>query len=932
VSDAAEDRSTVAGVHKHSAPSTLERGASVARYLIVDQLGKGGMGVVYKAFDPELNRPLALKLINGRGAVGSLRDRLLREAQALARLSHPNVVAVHDVGTFGSNVFIAMEFVEGQTLTRWLKEKPRGLRQILDAFLAAGDGLSAAHRASLVHRDFKPDNVMVGHDGRVRVLDFGLARDATGEANASMPGSSGETEPSNQTSAEHSSSTPGEPPANAAGESCNRLSSSITWVGSVVGTPRFMAPEQHRGQVADERADQYSFCVSLYYSLYGQFPFDGKTAEEYAENVIAGHLKEPPREARIPRWVHKVLVRGLAVEPAARYPSMAALLEALRADPNAASWRRARVAGAVLLVAVGLLAWRENHRRQVRMCAGADQKLTGVWDEGRRTAVRAAFRRTGLPYAEAALTSVERIVDGYTKSWVSMHVEACEATRVRGEQSEELLDLRMECLGQRLQEVKAQVDVFASADGTVVEKAVQAASGLGGLALCADVAALRAPVRPPADPATRARVTEVRGEVARAKALGGAGRYADGGKVAQSAVDAAHTVGYEPLEAEALQRLAWLEDKAGDPKGAELTLKRAVLAAEAGHDRKNEAMAWAMLVFVGDDLARYEEAIEWAQHASALLKYGGDQETQADLLKNLGGVLRTQGKYEEALTSIRQALAIGEKAFGPDDQSLAPALNELGNVFNGQGKYEEAQASFRRALAIKEKALGPDHPDVATILSNLGVSLQHLGKYEEALETHRRALAIEEKALGPDHPNVALSLTEVGNVLRSQGKYEEALANQRRALAIGAKALGPDHPDVAEILTNLGDLLCVQGKYEQALVHLRRAVAIQEKALGPEHPDLANSLTDIGRAEVGLHQPVSALVVLERALALRQKSLDKPDDLADTRFVLARALWDAGRDRGRAHTLATQARDAYATRAEHKNELAEVNRWLEKHR
>jgi serine/threonine-protein kinase len=358
----------------------LPRGSSVARYIIVERLARGGMGVVYKAFDPELGRPVAVKLLKADDDPGNVfRDRLLREAQALARLSHPNVIAVYDVGTFGDDVFIAMEFVEGQSLRAWL-DTPRSRREILDRFIAAGEGLAAAHRAQLVHRDFKPDNVMVGADARVRVLDFGIAR-LTGEGGVATPllePPFPTPEPLYDTAAQRPSArsravktpqpdaptpTPTPPSASSSGRA---LLSPLTKAGAVMGTPRFMAPEQHRGQIADERADQFAFCVALYHALYGSFPFAGLTDSRYAVNVVSGRMREPPGAARVPRWLRQVLVRGLALDPADRYPSMAALLAELRKDPVRA-WRRAAavlfaVTATVSLVVLGVFA---VHTRRV---------------------------------------------------------------------------------------------------------------------------------------------------------------------------------------------------------------------------------------------------------------------------------------------------------------------------------------------------------------------------------------------------------------------------------------------------------------------------------------------------------------------------------------------------------------------------------------
>ncbi|MFL6293562.1 MAG: serine/threonine-protein kinase, partial [Thermoanaerobaculia bacterium] len=308
----------------------LERGTVVGRYLILDWVGEGGMGVVYAAHDPELDRKVALKLLRPDrtgAAAEEHRLRLQREAQAIARLSHPNVVAVYDAGTLGEQVFVAMEFVEGKTLRQWLSEGARPWEEIVKVFAAAGQGLAAAHDAGLVHRDFKPDNVLMGQDGRIKVADFGLAR-PMGELAGDAPPESGSG-------------------------SGGLLASPLTQWGMVLGTPVYMAPEQLRGVAADARSDQFSFCVSLYEALYGERPFPGGNPREIAEAVTRGSVREEPQGSRVPARLRALLLRGLSRDPELRFSSMEELLHELGRDPSA---RRKKwlAAAAVFLVAGAL--------------------------------------------------------------------------------------------------------------------------------------------------------------------------------------------------------------------------------------------------------------------------------------------------------------------------------------------------------------------------------------------------------------------------------------------------------------------------------------------------------------------------------------------------------------------------------------------------
>lgn len=300
--------------------------ARVGRYVVLRQLGEGGMGVVFAAYDEELDRKVAVKLLREAGPISVERKtRILREAQAMARVSHPNVVSVYEVGEVGGQVFIAMEFVDGSTLNDWQRGK-RSWEDVLAMYVAAGQGLAAAHRAGLIHRDFKPDNVLVGADGRPRVADFGLAR-SEGMAAASI-----EVAP---VSAAAVAASQAEEPAAELGRSGSSqlLMSPLTVAGTILGTPAYMSPEQHRGEPADSRSDQFSFCASLYEALYKRLPFAGETLPVLAMNVIGGKVRPTPHPSPIPAQVARALLRGLSADPGARFESMAELLKELNIDP-----------------------------------------------------------------------------------------------------------------------------------------------------------------------------------------------------------------------------------------------------------------------------------------------------------------------------------------------------------------------------------------------------------------------------------------------------------------------------------------------------------------------------------------------------------------------------------------------------------------------
>ncbi|HFE45750.1 MAG TPA: hypothetical protein ENJ18_09725, partial [Nannocystis exedens] len=296
----------------------------IGRYTVVRPIGAGGMGMVYAAYDDELNRKIAVKLLRS-GSSEHDRARLFREAQAMAKLSHPNVLTVHEVGTFEDQVYVAMEFVRGQNLRDWLRETARPWRTIIDRFVLAGRGLAAAHAVGLVHRDFKPANVLVGDDGQIMVSDFGLVRSA-GDGSSEL--------------SQHPQISPLQMP----------LSTSLTMTGMIMGTPAYMSPEQHLGRATDARSDQFSFCVALYEALYGVLPFAGETLVELAQTVTSGQVRDPPRDSKVPIWVWRLLLRGLATAPAERWPTIDELLDKLSRDPERAARRRRNAALIITLV------------------------------------------------------------------------------------------------------------------------------------------------------------------------------------------------------------------------------------------------------------------------------------------------------------------------------------------------------------------------------------------------------------------------------------------------------------------------------------------------------------------------------------------------------------------------------------------------------
>jgi tetratricopeptide (TPR) repeat protein len=775
----------------------LAKGATIGRYVVLGLLGRGGMGEVYAAYDPELDRKIAVKLLRARGGASTAdaRTRLLREAQAIARLSHPNVVVVYDVGTFQDSVFIAMEFVEGHTLGYWLQEKTRPWREVLDVFQAAGRGLVAAHTAGLVHRDFKPENVMITKAGQVRVMDFGLARetgddqpspsqqqslDGAARAAALAVTAPPDADP-DETMKLAVSDTDAPGPAGSGGY----LRLKLTQTGAMLGTPAYMAPEQFAGTGGDARSDQFAFSVALYEGLYGHRPFAGDNVVAVMANVVAGTITEPPGDSRVPAWIRKILLRGLAVKPADRFPTMVEMLAALAHDP---ATRRRRIASATVALAAVAAIVVGTHRLsagQRALCAGATARAAVAWSPERRQAVEVAFAATGHKRAAQVFASTAALVDQYVGRWTRMYGEACEATQIRGEQSADVLDLRMECLGERLSNLRAVTTVLATADPGLVDNAISAVSTLPTIDRCGDVASLREVIRPPDDPAKRAEVTRLREEVAKVRALAGAGRCEQAIRIGGPIREAATQLGYQPLAAEIAYALGRLFDTCLDTKDAVADLEDAVIAAEASrHDEIAVEASACLAVAYADRMHDVRMGRHWIRHGEAILaRFRGRPEMEARVAASRGVVLNAEGRFEEAVREERHAIAVQETQLGPASLDVGMSANNTALFLHNLGRDDEAEAEIRRALAIFANVYGEDSGRVAIGALNEGEILTSLRRFEPARAALAKARAILKRE--------DASSFVAGYLLLDEGKLELAAGNTTVAADLLQRSLPP---------------------------------------------------------------------------------------------------------------------------------------------
>jgi tetratricopeptide (TPR) repeat protein len=839
--------------------SGLEPGTRVGRFVVLGLVGVGGMGAVYAAYDPELARNVALKLVRSDMRDPHLEARLKREAQALAQLSHPEVIAIYEVGAFEGAVFIAMELIDGGTLRSWLKTAPRGWREIVDRFIRAGEGLAAAHAVGLVHRDFKPDNILIGTDGRQRVTDFGLVR-ALGEER------DGDTR------------LPPDSP----------LHVTLTRPGALVGTPAFIAPEQLDGP-ADARSDQFSFCASLYQSLYGELPFPGERLADYVAAAKEQRLRPAARSARVPGRVRAVVVRGLKANPDERYPSMAALLTALRAT------RRRRLApllvtAALLLLAAGAVGQGWWARRRL-VCSG-EPHFAGIWDEARKRELHDAFVRTGAPFAEGAWAATAGTLDSFVARWLVMRGDACRATQLRHEEPERVLELRYSCLDDRRNEVHALVELLAHPNRALVARAPDASARLSSLGPCADVRALtaRAPYRDEAQ--GRAAVALGKERVAaRAQMFAGKSREAHASMVALA--ERARSIGYEPLLSRVEFDLAITEEMLSHFKAAERAAEAAVVAGVIGRDDEMTEWSWGLLA----------EIVGFDEH-------NGDE---AEKLR----------RYAEAVEARRGVVP---------DETTANLLRHEMSVFWAVDRFDEAEEVLRRQIAIYERL--PNHRrEALEARGNLAVNMCQEGRLEEALPLLHRFVDETRAFVGPLHPDTLSGMDNIGMVLLLLHRPGEALPILEEALAGREKIVGEHHPNAAFVMFRVSEAQLRLGRAAEAEALAKRAMAIMLDFAPRDDPNMYSGLAQLGECELALGRRDAGLADLERAVSLAERGKVSPTESGPARFTLARALVAAGRDRPRALALARQVRDMYRAAAQrwsgyNSTSADEIDRWL----
>lgn len=810
------ERGAVGSARGVSPPTRL------GRYTLLDRIGRGGFGVVYRALDPVLGREVATKLLRSRKGSDGLRDAdaLIHEARMTAQLQHPNVVRIFDVGriegdasAYGADVFIVMELLDGQPLHRWLRQETRPAREIVEVFLQAADGLAAAHQHGIVHCDVKPANVFVTHDGQVKVLDFGLSR---------------------HTSRRTRTTTHAERPAAESG--AHRL---------VVGTKLYMAPEAHEGGELDAAADQYSFALGLTEALAGETPFSQKGRGVLVGEKLQGIGAQWFREQGVPRGLHGILMRATSPDPTHRYPGMDSLRAELRQWLSPGSlWRWVAVAG-VTAAGVALAA---SASRSPEPCELEPAAASTLWSAA-RSAVDARWPK-GDPTGGHGRFTTE--IDAFVEQWTESAQVMCDPE----ERPAVGLDQAQSCLRERLGRLEAVLSIVAGADDRVLLRIPELVTQFVPPSYCLDPD--RAHELPPTPKSVKDQkeVAEVRDLLSRARANYAAGTYAEGLRLAKQGLVRANSVGFEPAQAEAMYETGVLVVASGDLAGGAEYIEQAYLKAEGRkHDRLAAAAAVRLVSIHGRHLMQEGRARAWVRRSRvALERLADNTKYSAALEYNLGLLEHAGGSLDLAKDHFQRALTRYEEV--GDERDARTCRMSLGVIEEMKGESEAALELFREAYSEARTSLGLHHPDTATALTTVAGAQSSLGQLRVARENFETALGVFEETFGREHHTVGSTLINVGKVEFDLGHYEQALEHHERALEVYEALLPEGHPRTATAVDNIAAAHARMGSHEKAREGHARALQMRVRHLDPSSPMLALTQANLGLAlaNLGRHE------------------------------------------------------------------------------
>ncbi|MBL4683365.1 MAG: serine/threonine protein kinase [Nannocystaceae bacterium] len=801
-------------------------GTEVGRYTLGELLGRGATGVVCAAWDPELRRHLAVKLVDPALLDDPARAqaRLSREAKALARVEHRHVVRVFDVGLWRGRVFVAMEQLGGGTLDAWRREAAPSWRDVVRRWIDAGEGLAAAHAQGLVHRDFKPANVMLDDEGRVVVVDFGLAREVAGPSRPPTP----DTTP-------HPHALP--------------EFSDLTRTGASVGTPAYMPPEQHAGGNAEPASDQYAFCVSLYEALAGTLP----------SGVVRAPM--PALTDRVPRSVWTALARGRAEEAAHRYEGMRPLLDALTRVVSKRSSRWPAVV-ALAVVGGGALLFRPSDDR----CLGAPPVLPqGVVE---------SIRKQSEPFAGDIADRVAEGTTRFSQAWSLQRSQACTAFAT-GSIDDAALDRTVLCLAAQQRRATTIIEALRDPDSRALRNVDKVVDLLPTTADCAKQG------QAPMALSERRQLEVLLDDIAKlemGRLLGGA----DGVAAAKTLVVRADELGHARMRASTRQQLGLEYETAGELlAAARLYREGAEIAMAAGIARQAARLLVRTAWVVGYGRGELEEGRRLVEHAKAWSKRGEpDAALDADRFSTLGFIELTAARTVEAeqafASAYERAQAIPE-GHPERDELIVAALNGLGSVNVTTQHLDVAREYLSRAAQLQADRVGHDHPTVAQIRNNVASLLRSEGRLEESREIFENNLEIFRDNYGEASPSTGATLVNLAVVNLDLGNGEAALSLAESSLRIATQVQGPHALATAKALALRGVAHHSLGRNERALADLREARSMMCSALGETHKEVGLLDETIGVTLLAMSRPDEALASYRSSLETLGKAWSEQD-------------------------------------------------------
>ncbi len=811
------------------APAGTVAGRAFGRYVLVRRIGAGGCGEVFAAYDPVLDRRIALKILFHGGGAG-----WAREARMLAKVDHPQVVTVHDAGVENGQGYLATELIDGPSLDQWLVGHRDSVspRERLELLLPIAAALGEAHARGIVHGDVKPANILIAESG-ARITDFGVARaiDADGASESDF-----------------------------------------------AGTPAYMAPEQLEGRPPAEASDQYAFCLTLCQALSDQ-PIvssstdrDGSGSETRAPSD-GGPIDFVPQRPEIPvagldRAISAALRRGLDPDPKQRFASMQALVDALVTVPRRRR-RLRRIIGAGAFLAAGMGAAAMASTRPPQVCTGAEAALTEVWNDDREARMRSAITEVGAPDAATESERVAVAIDAYAEAWKAQHTEICEATSVRKEQSEAVMDAQMFCMARARGRLEAAVDIFTDADEGVLRNATPTVESLIPLAECLDRRLLSGKPSTPVPEGQKDAVDALEDLLSRSHVQLAAGRFDDARETAAEVLAGARDIDYDPMVAEGQYQLAASMAQRGDLEEAKPRGREALRIALKQQHIELTLMASAMLAYISSQSGSRDGAQAYENMALGLIdRPEVAPRLRANAIVDLATVVFDSGRFAEARALYQQSLELTIAERGEDDWRVAHAIDNIAMTDMSMGNDREALEGFERAMAIREASLGKSHVNHVLTLLYLGGLRINLGELEAAAENFERALRITKTELGPKHPWAGASTDGLARVALERDELDRAKTLSAEALGLFRDTLGDRHPFVANSLETVGHVEHARGDYAAAEAAFAEMTSIMKIANGTEHPDLGEGYQELAIARLSQGHWREAIEAIEASLEI----------------------------------------------------------------